>query len=92
MDKIRIRSLVDNETTSEEFECEHGLSIYVETSRYKILFDMGQKNGVFVRNAVKLGIDLSKIDFAVVSHGHYDHGGGLKNFLEINYFCFCLCQ
>jgi 7,8-dihydropterin-6-yl-methyl-4-(beta-D-ribofuranosyl)aminobenzene 5'-phosphate synthase len=86
MDTIRVRSLVDNETISEEFECEHGLSLYVETSRHKILFDMGQKSGVFARNALKLGIDLSKIDFAIVSHGHYDHGGGLKQFLELNDF------
>jgi 7,8-dihydropterin-6-yl-methyl-4-(beta-D-ribofuranosyl)aminobenzene 5'-phosphate synthase len=79
-----IKSLVDNEKATDAFESEHGLSLYVETSRFKILFDMGQKSGIFAKNASKLGVDLSKIDFAVVSHGHFDHGGGLKTFLDIN--------
>ena len=47
------------------------------------MFDMGQTD-VFVRNAERLGIDLSEADIAVVSHGHYDHGGGLEKFLELN--------
>lgn len=67
----------------EALECEHGLSIYLELSGRRILFDTGA-GGVFLKNAKKLGIDLSKVDRLVISHGHHDHGGGLRTFLRIN--------
>lgn len=62
---------------------QHGLSLYIESNGCKILFDMGQDD-TFARNAEVLGIDLSKVDFAILSHGHYDHGGGLAEFLRHN--------
>ncbi len=65
------------------FLSEHGLSLYIETIKHKILFDTGQ-SGAFSENAETLGIDLSTVDIAVISHGHYDHGGGISRFLELN--------
>lgn len=79
---MKITVLTEN-TTELNFSVEHGLSLYIETGNRKILFDSGQ-SALFAENAAKLGIDLGKVDFAVLSHGHYDHGGGLKRFLEIN--------
>jgi len=80
---MRMVTLVENTACRENLEAEHGLSLYLETDRHRILFDAGQ-SGAFAQNAEKLGIDLSRVDVAVLSHGHYDHGGGLPRFLEIN--------
>lgn len=72
------------ENTAENgFEYEHGLSLYIEVCSKKILFDMGQSD-LYIRNAKRLGIDLADVDFAILSHGHYDHGGGLRDFLAVN--------
>lgn len=80
---MRITTLVENTSDNENLKCEHGLSLYIETKNHKLLYDMGQTD-LFYENAVKLNIDLSNVDIAVLSHGHYDHGGGLKKFLEVN--------
>ena len=80
---MKIISLVENTASKDTLGAEHGLSLYIETDRHKILFDMGQSN-LFEENAAKLGVNLADVDIAVLSHGHYDHGGGLKRFLEIN--------
>lgn len=80
---MKIICLAENTSVSPEIGAEHGLSLYIETKEHKILFDMGQTD-LFAKNAEKLGIDLAAVEFAVLSHGHYDHGGGLKRFLEIN--------
>lgn len=80
---MKITCLTENTCKNNNFICEHGLSLFIEHEGLKILFDMGQTD-LFYENAQKLGINLEKIDFAVLSHGHYDHGGGLKKFLEIN--------
>lgn len=80
---MRITCLIENTASDEKFIAEHGLSLYVETDKAKILFDMGQSDA-FVSNADKLGINLSDVDLAILSHGHYDHGGGLRKFLDIN--------
>lgn len=80
---MRIVTLVENTANDARLQPEHGLSLYIEACGSKILFDMGQSDA-FARNAQVLGIDLSQVDFAVVSHGHYDHGGGLETFLKIN--------
>lgn len=80
---MKITALLENTSEREDMLTEHGLSLYIETQNHTILFDMGQ-SGLFAKNAAVLGIDLGAVDIAVLSHGHYDHGGGLAVFLEIN--------
>lgn len=57
---------------------EHGLSLYIEYNDQKILFDTGQSD-LYYKNAKEMDIDLSDINLAVLSHGHYDHGNGLMH-------------
>lgn len=80
---MKLTVLAENTACREDLIAEHGLSLYVEAAGKKILLDMGQTD-VFARNAERLGIDLSQVDIAVISHGHYDHGGGLEAFLRCN--------
>ena len=80
---VKIVVLLENTTESSKLKCKHGLSLYAETEKHKILFDMGP-NDLFLRNAETLGVDIADIDIAVISHGHVDHCGGLKYFLEKN--------
>lgn len=80
---MKITALSENYVSKKGLNGEHGLSLFIETENNKILFDMGQGE-TFYRNSVSLGIDVSEADVAIVSHGHYDHGGGLKIFLEKN--------
>ena len=78
-----IKVLVENTTEKKDLQCEHGLSIFIKTKEHKILFDVGASD-LFYKNAKKLDVDISDIDYLIISHGHYDHGGGLKKFLEEN--------
>ena len=75
--------LVDNRTNNPSLETEHGLSILLETEKHSILLDTGASDA-FIRNAERLGKDLSTVDYVFVSHGHSDHAGGLKHFMQIN--------
>ena len=80
---IKIVSLVENTSSSPKLKSKHGLCIYIETSKHKILFDLGP-NGLFLENAKKLGVDIQAIDTVIISHGHSDHGGALANFMMVN--------
>lgn len=80
---IKIISLVENTSSSPKLKSKHGLCIYIETSKHKILFDLGP-NALFLENARKLGVDIKKIDTVIISHGHGDHGGALAKFMEVN--------
>jgi 7,8-dihydropterin-6-yl-methyl-4-(beta-D-ribofuranosyl)aminobenzene 5'-phosphate synthase len=78
-----IKTLVENTSLTQNFGNEHGLSLYIETNKHKILFDVGASD-LFLENAKKMDVNIADVDFLVISHGHYDHGGGLKLFLQEN--------
>ncbi|MGJ4851591.1 MBL fold metallo-hydrolase [Bacillota bacterium Meth-B3] len=80
---MNVKVLVEDTSLSPKYRCEHGLSLYIETQRHKVLFDMGQSN-LFLENAERMNADIGAVDTAVLSHGHYDHGGGIAAFLEHN--------
>ena len=75
--------LSDNRRCDDSLETEHGLSILLETDKHRILLDTGASD-IFIRNATKMNIDLGMVDYVFISHGHSDHAGGLKHFLNIN--------
>lgn len=80
---MRIIALLENTSCTTNIEVEHGLSLYIEAAGKTMLFDTGATD-LFAKNAKELGVDLGKVDFAVLSHGHRDHGGGIPAFFETN--------
>nr|WP_325300678.1 MBL fold metallo-hydrolase [uncultured Oscillibacter sp.] len=80
---MKIVTLLENTSRRPGLTPARGLSLYVETARRKVLFDMGP-DASFLENARALGIDLAAVDTAVLSHGHSDHGGGLAAFCAVN--------
>lgn len=81
----KVTTLVDNTVSMRASGLigEHGLAFLLESEDHSVLFDTGQ-NVALSHNAEKLNVDLSRIDAVVLSHGHYDHTGGLKHLLEKN--------
>lgn len=80
---MKITTLIENRVSRKELIAEHGLSFYIEANGYQILFDTGAGEN-FAKNASVLGIDISTLDYLVVSHGHSDHTGGLGSFMQLN--------
>lgn len=80
---MRMLTLVENSCGDERCTAEHGLSVYIETEKHRLLLDAGQTDAL-VKNAEALGVDLSKVDTVILSHGHYDHSGGILPFCKIN--------
>ena len=82
MTNTRITILVENTVYRGGLRAEHGLSIWLETQDKKILFDTGQSD-LLLHNAEAMGIDLAQANAIVLSHGHYDHIGGLDRVLDL---------
>jgi 7,8-dihydropterin-6-yl-methyl-4-(beta-D-ribofuranosyl)aminobenzene 5'-phosphate synthase len=81
---MKIITLIENLAYKQGLVAEHGLAIFIESENRKILFDTGQ-SGLFLQNAAILGINIEDIDILILSHGHYDHTGGLYPFLKKNF-------
>ena len=80
---MKITSIIEN-TSNTGLPVEHGLSLYIQLENgQNVLFDMGQSS-LFAENASRLGLCIADVDTAIISHGHYDHGGGLSTFLRLN--------
>ncbi len=80
---MKIINLIENTEGIAGCTCAHGLSFYAETSGHKLLMDLGPSEET-LKNAGKLGIDLTQVDTVILSHGHYDHSGGIMAFSRIN--------
>lgn len=81
---MKVAVLIDNNPhPTQNLLTEHGLSIYFEADGFKWLLDVGTSEQ-FYTNAVSMGINVEDVDFLVLSHGHFDHTGGLEQFLKVN--------
>ena len=78
-----VKALVENTSVSPKYKSKHGLCLYIQTAKHKLLFDLGP-NGLFLENARKMGVNIAEIDTVVISHGHVDHAGALSVFLQHN--------
>lgn len=88
---FKITTLVENIVYGKGLQGEHGLSLFVETPEHKILFDTGASD-LFIRNAKAMNIDLSEVDYLILSHGHRDHTGGVRHFMDINKKAQIVCK
>ena len=80
----RVTILYDAFGQSKELTKDWGFSAYVEHDGKRILFDTGNNAPNFEHNVKELGIDLTKLDFVVISHRHADHATGLRYVLSVN--------
>ncbi len=81
LDRLAIATLVENTASGRGLLGEHGLSFLLETDSHRVLFDTGQ-GFVLRHNAEQLGMSLQRLDAIALSHGHYDHTGGLNAALD----------
>lgn len=82
---MRVTALIENRPDKDnlDLKAEWGLSLHIAFNGHNILFDTGS-SGSFAENAENLSIDIASIDVAILSHYHFDHGGGLKRFFKLN--------
>lgn len=80
---MKVTALIENTTPDDALRCEHGLALFIEYDGWRCLLDAGA-SAAGLENAPDLGVDLSRADAAVLSHGHYDHSGGFPAFFVQN--------
>jgi len=83
MSKVRV--LVENTDINKNgiYRFENGLSLLIEYDGKNILFDTGQSDA-FMLKAKQIDFNIRDIDYLIISHAHFDHGGGLRTFLKNN--------
>lgn len=82
--KIRLAVLYDNRTSGEDLQCDWGFSCLIEGAEKTILFDTGTKGSILMDNFKKMNLSPEIVDAVVLSHDHFDHTGGLEDFLKEN--------
>lgn len=82
---MKVTTLIENRPASNDkrLAAEWGLSLHISFKNHNILFDTGS-SGAFAQNAQYLSVKIPEVDVVVLSHHHYDHGGGLRKFFELN--------
>jgi len=91
LSNVKLTVLSENRVINPGLIAEQGLSILVETADQCILFDTGQTDA-YIKNADALNIDLKCVQKIVLSHGHYDHAGGLPHIFKITKPIDVLCH
>jgi len=81
-ESVKITCIDDDYVESRGLWAEHGWSMLIATPRSKVLVDIGQTWQVMKHNLSELDVDLSEIDAAVITHGHYDHAGGILGIMD----------
>ena len=81
IDRMQITVLSENTARGVDVLAEHGLALWIEADGRRILFDTGQGK-VLRHNAQQMDVPLHEADVIVISHGHFDHTGGLKDVLD----------
>ncbi len=76
MKTVTVTTVIENTAARGDLDAEHGLAFWVETGGRVILLDTGQSD-LYLRNAARLNLDLNRVSDVALSHGHYDHTGGL---------------
>ena len=89
--EIKVTTLVENYVKGRGVKAEHGLSMLFEVGEYLLLFDTGASN-LFIENAKTLEYRIEDVDYLILSHGHSDHTGGLRDFLKINSKAKVICK
>lgn len=83
IEKVHITVLVENTAEGPSLLAEHGLAFHIQLASQSVLFDTGQGR-ILMFNAYRLGLSLQQVHAVVLSHGHYDHTGGLADALRGN--------
>ena len=84
-EKVKVTVVVENTASEEGMIPEHGICFWIETGSTRVIFDTGQGGPALLNNARILKIPLERAESVVLSHGHFDHTGGLKTVLQLSH-------